>query len=66
MTDRRELETLLRRARAKGARIRVTRDAEGGLDTFQVTGLKGVGPYPMGPIGFAERMREVLGPRRRR
>lgn len=62
MTDRRELEALIAKAREAGATVTVVPvvDDEQRIDTIIVHGIKGVGPYPMSPISFAERMREVL------
>jgi hypothetical protein len=59
MIDRKELETLIAMARAAGATVTVNHDGEGCIESVQVAGLKGVGPYPMTPIAFGERMREV-------
>lgn len=60
MTNRRELEALIAKARNAGAVCNVKIDADGWIETVQVSGLKGVGSLPMAPISFAERMREVL------
>jgi len=61
MTDREELEKLMIQACTKGANITVERDTTGYPTTITVSGgLKGVGPCPMSPIYFAEKMREVL------
>ncbi len=60
MTDRREIESLIAKAKAAGASIEVERDATDYPVNIAVIGLKGVGPFPMSPISFAERMREVL------
>lgn len=30
------------------------------VSSIQVIGLKGFGPYPVGPVAFAERMRELF------
>lgn len=60
MTDRKELSKLILAANVKGASVTVTEDSDGHIATLQVEGLRGVGPHPMSPISFAERMREVL------
>lgn len=59
MTDRRELEHLIKMAAERGASVTIGRSSNGDA-TYAVSGLKGVGPFPMAPISFAERMREVL------
>lgn len=60
MTDREELESLIAKAKTACALIEVERDESGYPVSVAVVGLKGVGPFPMSPIYFAERMREVL------
>ena len=61
MTDRRELEALVAKARARGAEVEVTEDHAGYVDSIRVwKGLPGVGPYPMSPLSAAERLREAL------
>lgn len=60
MTDRQELEALMIIAANKGASVKAERDDTGYPISITVAGLKGVGPFPMAPIAFAERMREVL------
>lgn len=60
MTDRRELEALIAKAENAGAELTVERDETGYPVAIAVKGLKGVGPFPMAPISFAERMRQVL------
>lgn len=60
MTDREELEQLIKKAEDRGANLDVERDVTGYPVSVTVRHLKGVGPFPMGPIAFAERMREVL------
>jgi hypothetical protein len=60
MIDRKELETLIAKARGAGATVTVKHDEQGWIKSVQVSGLKGVGPFPMAPIAFGERMREVL------
>lgn len=57
MTDRKELESLIAKARAAGATVTVTHDAAGWIETVAVSGLRRIGPFPMSPIYFAERMR---------
>lgn len=61
MTDRQELTALIAKAREAGAIVvpRMTGDGQH-FFTIRVLNLKGVGPCPMSPIAFAERMREVL------
>lgn len=60
MTDRRELEALIAKARKAGATVTVETDATDYPVSIAVAGIKGVGPFPMTAISFAERMREVL------
>jgi hypothetical protein len=60
MVDRRELETLIAKAKSAWASIEVERDETDHPISIAVVGLRGVGPFPMAPIAFAERMREVL------
>lgn len=69
MTSDKEIEALALRARHLGATVTITRTREiedgrptgrNPIDTVQVAGLKGVGPFPMSPIAAAERLREVL------
>jgi hypothetical protein len=60
MTDRDELNNLTAKARSKGATVEVEHDEGGYPIRFTVSGLKGVGPFPMAALSFAERMREVL------
>lgn len=60
MTDRRELEALIAKARKTGAIVTVETDETDYPVRVAVAGLKGVGPFPMAAISFAERMREVL------
>ena len=52
MTDRKELTALIATAEAKGAKI------EWNDETVQVSNAKGIGPFPMGWIAAAERLRE--------
>ncbi len=65
-TDTRELNALIAWARNKGAKVTVKWDAKALRDegrhiheSIQVSGLKGVGPHPMSPIYFAEKLREL-------
>lgn len=61
MTDRKELETLMARMRRQAsATIVVKHDEDGWIDSIQISGARGIGPHPMGPISAAERMREFL------
>ncbi len=60
MTDREELETLIAKAKNAGAQVAVQRDGQSHPYLITVRDLKGVGPCPMSPIYFAEKMREVL------
>lgn len=60
MTDRRELEALIAKACRAGATVTVQHDSDGYIDSIAVAGLRGVGPFPMSPLSFAERMRERL------
>lgn len=66
MTDTYELDELITRARTLGAAVTVEYDAdilakEGRRihQTIQVSGLAGVGPYPMSPISAAETLRRA-------
>ena len=66
MTDRKEIERLVRLMLATGARVDVRHDADGYIDTIQIAqcvpqaGRRTIGPHPMSPIAAAERMREYL------
>lgn len=67
MTDTKELNTLINQAEALGAVVTVTYDQDALIDegrhiheTIQVTGLAGIGPYPMSPIAAAESLRRAL------
>ncbi len=60
MTSDREVRQLAARVEARGARVTITTDRAGYIDTVQVSGARGIGPHPMGLIGAAERMREFL------
>lgn len=57
MTDEKELSELIDKTRARGAKVFVTRCAQGYIETVQVIGARHIGPYPMGPIAAAEAMR---------
>jgi hypothetical protein len=68
MTDNKELIELISQVEryTKGV-VTVTYDnnamSEQGrtiIDTVQITGVKGVGPFPMSPIAAAERMRSIV------
>lgn len=67
MTDNHELNELIAKARERGAVVTVTIDPvakrdEGRdiIDTVQVSGLKGCGPFPMTALGAAERLRQIV------
>jgi hypothetical protein len=67
MTDTQELDDLITSARARGAIVTVVYDADVFVaegrrihESIQVTGLPGVGPYPMSPISAAETLRRAL------
>lgn len=77
MTDTQELDDLVSRARYLGATVAVTYDADAMMlegrriyETIQVSGLPGVGPFPMSPISAAETLRaanhRALHPERKR
>ena len=66
MTSQEEIRALIKKARAMGAVVNVSYDRlikqlEGRdiVSSIQVIGLNGFGHYPVGPIAFAERMREL-------
>lgn len=66
MVSQEELHALVKKARDKGAIVNVAYDSlikrvEGRdiISSIQVIGIKGFGPYPVGPIAFAERMRSI-------
>lgn len=66
MTSNEEILELITRARAMGATVNVTHDqvarlTEGRsvIDTVQVLGLKGCGPFAMPALDAAERLREL-------
>ena len=67
MVSQDEILAMIKRAREKGAIVNVAYDStakklEGRdiVSSIQVIGLKGFGPYPVGPVAFAERMRELF------
>ena len=66
MTDNKELTELIARLKRNGVSVFITYDkraqAEGReiIDTVQVAGVFGIGPFPMSAIGAAEAMRRVL------
>ncbi len=66
MTHRRELEHLIRRARARGAKVEVGYDNKGYIDDITISGLKGVVSRTYGPLDFAETLRRVLPKPRRK
>jgi len=63
MTDTAELNQLIEWARRQGADVQTITGEdsiyENGDACYRVVGMPGVGPYPMTPIAFAERMREL-------
>ena len=63
MTDRKELEALIQKAQNAGATLTVKHDRSGYIESVAVSGLRRVGPHPMSPIYFAERMREYFAGR---
>ena len=67
MTDNKELIELIRKIKVIGGNVTVTYDNEALqnegrqiIDTVQISGVKGIGPYPMSAIGAAESMRRAL------
>lgn len=67
MVSQEEIRDLIAKAKAKGAIVNVSFDrlakkVEGRdiVSSIQVIGLKGFGHHPVGPIAFAERMRELF------
>ena len=67
MVSQEEIRDLIAKAKANGAIVnvgfdRMVKRLEGRyiVSSIQVIGLKGFGPYPVGPIAFAERMRELF------
>lgn len=66
MTDTKELETLVAKMIAKGARARINYDHSEGrnaVGSVEIYDAKGIGSHPMAPIAAAERMREWLAGR---
>ena len=66
MTDTQELDDLISTARNFGATVAITYDADAQrtegrriYETIQVSGLSGIGPYPMSPISAAEVLRSA-------
>lgn len=57
--NRKELEAMIAKALALGACVTVTRDKGDYPETIQVKGISGIGPFPMGAIGFSEAMCRV-------
>lgn len=60
MTHRKEIESLAARLRERGASVTLRLDGEGFVDGVTVSGVRGIGPFEMAPISFAERAREAL------
>lgn len=66
MTNTNELNVLIAKARDNGATVLVSYDLEAELEgrqiiqTVQVVGIKGCGPFPMPAITAAERLRVAL------
>ena len=66
MTDDKELTALTRLMQATGATVEIAYDADGYIDTIRIdqavpkAGNRSIGPFPMGPIAAAERMRAYL------
>jgi hypothetical protein len=56
MVDRKQLETMIGKARAAGATVDVHIDREGYIVEIKVAGLTGCGPFPLSPIAFSEAM----------
>ncbi len=59
MTDRKEIESLIDKAVRRGAVVHSTIDKDGWYVSLRVSKLHGVGPHPMSPLAFAERMRTI-------
>lgn len=67
MTSEKEIYALIERARLAGAVVTVTHgddanahDSRGFVSSVTVTGMRGVGPFPMPPLCAAERLRDAL------
>ena len=66
MNDDKELHPLARLMMATGATVEIAYDGEGYIDTIRIdqavpkAGRRSIGPFPMGPIAAAERMRAYL------
>jgi hypothetical protein len=58
MVDRKQLDAMIVKASHFGA-VRVTEDADGYIETIQVSRIPGIGPHPMSPIAFSEAMHRV-------
>lgn len=66
MVSQDEILAMIKKAREQGAIVNVAYDSmakklEGRdiVSSVQVIGLRGFGPYPVGPIAFADRVREI-------
>lgn len=59
MIDRKTLEALISKT-AKVATVTVHRDEDNYPVQISVSGLKGVGPMPMAPISFSEKVGPLL------
>ena len=59
-----ELSALIEEIKAKGATVVVNPEQNGEgrwlIGSVQITGIKGIGPEPMGPIAVAEAIRDAL------
>lgn len=63
MTDIKELEALIAKMIAKGARATINYNQSEGRNavaSVQIHDAKGIGPHPMAPIAAAEAMRAWL------
>ncbi|MBU8540200.1 hypothetical protein [Falsiroseomonas tokyonensis] len=60
MTDAKEIRALAERMRARGAQVELRADADGYLDSVQITHAPGIGPHAMGLVAAAEAMRAWL------
>ena len=59
MTDIKEIEQLKSEAEKIGGKVDIATEGNGNLQV-SVSGVKGIGPYPMPPIMASERIREAL------